>query len=63
MVCEFRDVFLKVLAQLPPQRDIDFEIELILGSQLISRAIYRMAPTELKELKIQLEDLLRKRFY
>jgi len=45
IVCDFKDVFLEELLGLPPQREIEFEIELILGSQPISSAQYRMAPT------------------
>jgi len=61
-VCEFPDVFPEELPGLPPQREIDFEIELILGAQPIFKAPYRMAPTKLKELKTQLEELLQKGF-
>jgi len=62
IVCEFKDAFLKELPGLPPQRKIDFEIKFIPGFQPISKAPYRMAPTEFKELKIQLVDLLQKGF-
>jgi len=51
VVCEFPDVFPEELPGLPPQREIDFEIELIPSAQAISKASHRMAPTELKELK------------
>jgi len=61
-VCELRDVFLEELPGLPPQREIDFEIELIPLCKPISKAPYQMIPTELKELKIQLKDLLQKGF-
>ena len=63
VICESEDVFLEELPQLPPQRQIDFEIELISRSQPISKELYRMALTELKELKIQLEGLLQKVFF
>ena len=43
-------------------REVEFAIELVLGSQSISKPPYRMAPAELKELKEQLEDLLHKGF-
>ena len=43
-------------------REVDFEIETILGVASISIAPYRMAPMELKELKKQLEELLDKGF-
>ena len=61
IVCEFKDIFPEKLLGLPPQREINFEIELTPGSQTISNAPYHMAPTKLKESKIQLEELLKKR--
>ncbi|KAA3461708.1 Retrotransposon protein [Gossypium australe] len=57
IVCEYLDVFPKELPGLPPVREIEFEIELALGTAPISIAPYRMAPTELKELKAQLQEL------
>ena len=45
---------------LPPKRDIDFCIDLVLRSTLVSRAPYRMGTPELKELQMQLEELLKK---
>ena len=58
VVCEFPDLFPSDLPGLPPQREIEFVIELAPGVQAVSRAPYRMAPAELKELKIQLQELL-----
>ena len=43
---------------LPPVREIEFVIELAPGVDPVSKAPYRMAPAELKELKIQLQELL-----
>ena len=60
IICEFEDVFLKELPGLPPQRKINFGIELIPDAQPIPNAPYRMAPTKLKKLKIQLDELLQK---
>jgi len=60
VVCEFPDVFPKDLAGLPPDRDIEFEIDLIPGTAPISRRPYRMPPNELAELKKQLQELLEK---
>ncbi|KZV49595.1 hypothetical protein F511_15455 [Dorcoceras hygrometricum] len=60
VVCEFADVFPDEIPGLPPYREVDFSIELLPGTQPISKAPYRMAPIELKELKDQLEDLLTK---
>ena len=50
VVYEFPDVFLDELPGLPPDRDVEFKIELVLGKPLP----YRMAPNELAEHKIQL---------
>ncbi|KAL0453787.1 UNVERIFIED_CONTAM: Retrovirus-related Pol polyprotein from transposon [Sesamum latifolium] len=62
VVREFSDVFSEELPGLPPHREVDFEIETIPGAAPISIAPYRMAPSELKELKKQLEELLDKGF-
>jgi hypothetical protein len=62
VVCEFPDVFPKDLPGLPPQRDVEFVIELKPGTTPISRRSYRMPPNELAELKTQLRDLLEKGF-
>ncbi|KAL4021115.1 hypothetical protein IC575_019905 [Cucumis melo] len=56
------DVFPEELPGLPPHREVEFAIELEPGTVPISRAPYRMAPTELKELKVQLQELLDKGF-
>jgi hypothetical protein len=60
VVCEFPDVFPDELPGLPSDRDVEFAIELILGTPPISRRPYRMPPNELAELKKQLQDLLTK---
>ena len=60
MVREFDDVFLGELLGLPPEREVEFYIELILRISSISIALYHMAPSELRELKVQLQDLLDK---
>ncbi|KAL0554252.1 hypothetical protein IC582_008169 [Cucumis melo] len=62
VVREYPDVFLDELPGLPPPREVDFAIELESGTAPISRAPYRMAPVELKELKLQLQELLDKDF-
>ncbi|WP_142351208.1 hypothetical protein, partial [Bacillus thuringiensis] len=51
VVCEYPDVFPEELPGLPPVREVEFGIELVPGTTPISIAPYRMAPTELKELK------------
>ena len=58
VVCKFTDVFPEEITGLPPDREVDLAIELMPGTAPISRAPYRMAPLELKELKEQLQTLL-----
>jgi hypothetical protein len=62
VVCEFPDVFPDDLSRMPPDRDIEFIIELQPGTAPISKRPYRMPPNELAKLKIQLQDLLDKGF-
>ncbi|KAL0553582.1 hypothetical protein IC582_007482 [Cucumis melo] len=62
VVKEFLDVFPDDLSGLPPDREIEFTIELLPGTAPISQAPYRMAPSELKELKMQLQELVDKRY-
>ena len=62
IACEFPDVFPEELPGLPPDREIEFCIDVIPGTAPISLPPYRMAPAELKELKEQLQDLLDKGF-
>ena len=62
VVREFLDLFPAELPGLPPEREVEFSIELLPGTSPISRAPYRMAPTELRELKAQLQDLIDKGF-
>ena len=50
------------ILQLAPDREIEFNIDLLPGTNPISIAPYRMAPTKLKELKEQLQELLDKGF-
>ena len=62
VVCEYEDVFSDELPELPPQRVVDFGIELHPGTLPISMIPHRMAPVELQELKVQLQELLDKGF-
>jgi hypothetical protein len=61
VVRDFPDVFAKI-SGLPPDREVEFTIELMPGTQPIHKAPYRMAPTELRELKEQLQELLDRGF-
>jgi hypothetical protein len=62
VVCEYADVFLNELPGMPPDRDIEFAIELQPGTTPISKRPYWMPPIELAELKKQLQELLDKGF-
>jgi hypothetical protein len=62
IVCEYPDVFPDDLPGMPPDRDIEFIIELQPGKAPISKKSYRMPPNELSELETQLQDLLDKGF-
>ncbi|KAA3470789.1 reverse transcriptase [Gossypium australe] len=62
VVDEYPKVFSKELPGLPPVREIEFGIDLVPGTSPISIALYRMAPTELKVLRTQLQELTDKGF-
>jgi hypothetical protein len=62
VVQEFPDVFPDDLSGMPPERAIEFNIELQPGTALIAKAPHKMMPIELAELKIQLHDLQGKGF-
>ena len=62
IVKEFPDVFPDDISGLPPDRKVEFTIDLIPVTDPISIPPYRMAPAELRELKAQLEELLSKGF-
>lgn len=47
IVCDFPDVFPEELPSLPPEREIEFAIDLLPGTTPISKASYRMTPMEL----------------
>ena len=59
---EFSDVFSEDLPRLPPDRELEFGIELFPRLAPIFIPSYRMALVELKELKTQLQDLVDKDF-
>ncbi|GKC84026.1 putative reverse transcriptase domain-containing protein, partial [Tanacetum coccineum] len=53
-------VFPEELPRLPPPRQVEFHIDLIPGTAPVARAPYRLAPSEMKELSKQLQELLEK---
>ena len=62
VVNEFSDVFSYDLPSFPPNKEVEFTIELVPGVAPISISPYKMAPVEFKELKTQLQELLDKKF-
>jgi hypothetical protein len=60
VVEEFMDVFPEELPGMSPEREVEFYIDLIPGTAPITKRPYRMAPTELAELKLQITDLQQK---
>ncbi|XP_027912150.1 uncharacterized protein LOC114171136 [Vigna unguiculata] len=62
VVHEFEDVFPDEVPWLPPNREVEFSIDLLPGTCPVSMAPYRMSPAELVELKKQIEELMAKQF-
>ncbi|XP_073130866.1 uncharacterized protein [Henckelia pumila] len=60
IVQNFSEVFPEEINSLPPHREIEFTIDLTPEAMPKSKAPYRMAPAELRELKIQLQELIEK---
>jgi hypothetical protein len=60
IVSEFPNMFPEELPGLPPERKVEFAIELILGTAPISKRAYRVSGPELMELKKQIDELLEK---
>ncbi|XP_027181928.1 uncharacterized protein LOC113780316 [Coffea eugenioides] len=58
VVKEYPDMFPDELVTLPPKKEIEIKFDLLPRTSAISKTPYWMAPTELKELKLQLQDLL-----
>ena len=61
-MCEYPDVFPDDLPGMPPKCDIEFIVDLLLGTAPIAKRPYRMSIGELEELKVQLKELLDKKF-
>jgi hypothetical protein len=62
VVRDYADVFSTEYSGLPLEREVEFRIKCIPGTTPMSKAPYRMALTELRELKVQLQELLDKGF-
>ncbi|GJZ37508.1 reverse transcriptase domain-containing protein [Tanacetum coccineum] len=62
IVRDFEDVFPDDLSGLPPQRQVEFRIDLIPGATPVAKSPYRLAPSEMQELSEQLQELQDKGF-
>ncbi|GKD49625.1 putative reverse transcriptase domain-containing protein [Tanacetum coccineum] len=62
IVRDFPEVFLEDLPGIPPSRQVEFKIDLVPGAAPVARAPYRLAPSEMKELSDQLQELSEKGF-
>ena len=60
VVSEFHDVFPEELPGMPPDRELEFAIDLVPGTTLLYKKYYRMPSSELVELKKQLDEMLQK---
>ncbi|GKF65431.1 hypothetical protein Tco_0191948 [Tanacetum coccineum] len=60
VIRDFPEVFPDELLGIPPPRQVEFRIDLIPGAAPVARAPYRLAPSEMKELSKQLQELLEK---
>ncbi|GJR55497.1 putative reverse transcriptase domain-containing protein [Tanacetum coccineum] len=62
IVQDFLEIFPEDLSGLPPTRQVEFQIDLVPGAAPVARALYRLAPSEMKELSEQLQELSDKGF-
>nr|GEY68998.1 hypothetical protein [Tanacetum cinerariifolium] len=62
VICDFPEVLPKELPGLSPSRQVEFRIDLVSGAALVARTPYRLAPFEMREFSIQLQELLEKGF-
>nr|GEX57944.1 putative reverse transcriptase domain-containing protein [Tanacetum cinerariifolium] len=62
VIRDYPEVFPKDLPGLPPVRPVEFYIDLIPGAAPVARPQYRLAPSEMKELSEQLQELFKKGF-
>nr|GEY51839.1 putative reverse transcriptase domain-containing protein [Tanacetum cinerariifolium] len=62
IICDFPEVFPEDLPGLPPPRQVEFRIDLVPRAAPLARAPYRLTPSEMRELSVQLQELLEKGF-
>ena len=58
VVREFLDIFPEDLPGLPPEHQVEFHIDLTPGAAQIAHTPYWLAPTEMKEMMLQLQELV-----
>ncbi|KAI3685765.1 hypothetical protein L6452_35023 [Arctium lappa] len=62
VVSEYPEVFPEDLTDLPPARQVEFRIDLVPGAAPVARVPYRLAPSEMKEMMSQFQEVLEKGF-
>ncbi|GJX26541.1 putative reverse transcriptase domain-containing protein [Tanacetum coccineum] len=62
VICDFPEAFPVDFPGLPPLRQVEFRIDLVSGATPVARAPYRLAPSKMRELSVQLQELLVKGF-
>ena len=62
VACDFPDVFPEELPRIPPERQVEFRIDLVPGATPIAKSLFKLALTEMQELSSQLSELLNKGF-
>ncbi|XP_076938199.1 uncharacterized protein LOC143606261 [Bidens hawaiensis] len=62
VVCDYLEVFPEDLPRVPPEQEVEFQIELVSGAQLVAKAPYCPALSEMKVLMFQLQEILDKGF-
>ncbi|GJY44976.1 hypothetical protein Tco_0433189 [Tanacetum coccineum] len=62
IICDFPEVFPEELPGLPPPRQVEFRIDLVPGAAPVAHAPYILAPSEMRGLSVQLQELPKKRF-
>lgn len=58
IVSKFLDVFREEIIGLPLEKELEFSIDILSGTTLVSKEPYKMAHAELQELKVQVKELL-----
>nr|GEX74085.1 putative reverse transcriptase domain-containing protein [Tanacetum cinerariifolium] len=62
IICNFPEVFPEEFPGLSPPTQVEFRIDLVPGTAPVARALYRLAPSKMKELSVQLQELPEKGF-